>query len=710
MSLLHIAGMVAQPYSRLSVTKLTTEIPLSSLSSEDDAHIISAWQGQDLGLNITCGRKKRGFFAAIEGWWLEVGSVALAFAVMLVIIILLVHYNGEPIENTPRRPSLNTLINIFSAIEAGMIAYVAAEVLSQSKWLNMQSKSSLDDLNTIDNASRGLRGALQVVFKPRLGPMPFVGAITTLLAVIIGPMLQETIVLRTAWRPSPIRNATVPVSKYFAPDTNPELPKLDVGMKGVILNGLSSANSSVLTPQFGCPSGNCTYSTPYSSLAICHSCQRVELTRQCTQFDNCNYTLSNGHTLINPPIRGNYSGDFAFINVSTSFNLTRQMAIPYNEITDQYDILRASIISLTNGPLCHSNGTNPDCVLDNRDNATQAKLFDGGAIGAYCDLFLCVNTYTASVSESSVSEQIIGSSNARNTSRPQYSFAAIDRTGADHPSEVILPDECYIGGIRYSVAEYKDSSNQSWTYVELNQTVQAKKSFSTTKVPIECIFGMRGVTYQSMFQFMTSNPFFLDGNGVSDSNTGVAGGLFSFYSNAITQSLPNTAAFGVEPLFNNGNASFESIDATFERLASAMTTYMRDNSEHSGSVDFTGLEKQLASMSSSALGILFHSETVISVQWYWIILPLFVLVIICIYLAAAVLHGGVMDHDGNTQAHLWKSNILVPLAIGYRSELPQSSEALYSRDAMQTFKKGQVQLASSKDGWLLVQSKGNDLG
>jgi hypothetical protein len=42
-------------------------------------------------------------------------------------------------------------------------------VLSQSKWLRMQKQSRFDDFNVIDNASRGLRGAVQVLFKPYLG-------------------------------------------------------------------------------------------------------------------------------------------------------------------------------------------------------------------------------------------------------------------------------------------------------------------------------------------------------------------------------------------------------------------------------------------------------------------------------------------------------------------------------------------------------------
>jgi hypothetical protein len=76
--------------------------------------------------------QKRGFIGALNGWWLEIGSLALAFAVMLVTVVLLAHYNGKQLSETPRRPGLNTLVNIFSTIEASLLVFVAAESKSGS--------------------------------------------------------------------------------------------------------------------------------------------------------------------------------------------------------------------------------------------------------------------------------------------------------------------------------------------------------------------------------------------------------------------------------------------------------------------------------------------------------------------------------------------------------------------------------------------------
>jgi hypothetical protein len=287
-------------------------------------------------------------------------------------------------------------------------------------------------------------------------------------------------------------------------------------------------------------------------------------------------------------------------------------------------------------------------------------------------------------------------------------------TDGVHSDPAILPDECYIDGKAYPLDQYKDSSNNSWTYVELQQTIARGKDSSspnTTNVPIDCVFAMRLITYQSLYQFMISNPFFLDESGTSDSNTGVAGGVFSFYPNG--GDLPALLAnqvFGIEPLFNNGNASFQSINASFERLATAMTTYMRQNSNQQGVTDYTGLESKLAALAPSAPGVLFRSQTIVAVQWYWIILPAIVLLTTSAYLIAAVVQGGAKDRTGETQAHLWKSSALVPLVIGQKSHLPRSADALDEPQAMKALKKRRMKLINSKDGWALIDSDGHDSG
>ena len=114
-------------YSPLGPSHGTNDIPLSRISSSSDVHKLPQWQDTFASQDSVTRPKKRGILGAVSGWWLEIGSVALAFAVMLVTVVLLAHYNGKQLSETPRRPNLNTLVNIFSTIEASLLVFVAAE-------------------------------------------------------------------------------------------------------------------------------------------------------------------------------------------------------------------------------------------------------------------------------------------------------------------------------------------------------------------------------------------------------------------------------------------------------------------------------------------------------------------------------------------------------------------------------------------------------
>jgi negative regulator of sigma E activity len=119
--------MASSHYARLGRDHATIDVPLSRLSSTSDVYKLPDHQSTFASQDSVIRFKKRGFFGAINGWWLELGSIGLAIAVMLVTIVLLAHYDRKELSETPRRPNLNTLVNIFSTIEASLLVFVAAE-------------------------------------------------------------------------------------------------------------------------------------------------------------------------------------------------------------------------------------------------------------------------------------------------------------------------------------------------------------------------------------------------------------------------------------------------------------------------------------------------------------------------------------------------------------------------------------------------------
>lgn len=109
-----------------------TDIPLSDLNNRPytptgDVYKLPDYRGTFSSTATVPHFKKRGFIGALNGWWLELGSVVLAFCTMLVTVVLLAHYNGKELSQTPRRPNLNTLVNIFSTIVASLLVFVSAE-------------------------------------------------------------------------------------------------------------------------------------------------------------------------------------------------------------------------------------------------------------------------------------------------------------------------------------------------------------------------------------------------------------------------------------------------------------------------------------------------------------------------------------------------------------------------------------------------------
>lgn len=114
----------SQQYAKLTAHQGAIEVPLSRFSSGSSGARI--WQTSEI-MQDPPKRERRGLTALVKGYWLELASLVLAFCVMVVLVVLLVYYNQKPISETPQRPSLNTLVNIFSTMEAGLIVYVTSQ-------------------------------------------------------------------------------------------------------------------------------------------------------------------------------------------------------------------------------------------------------------------------------------------------------------------------------------------------------------------------------------------------------------------------------------------------------------------------------------------------------------------------------------------------------------------------------------------------------
>lgn len=60
-------------------------------------------------------------FRSCRGWSAELVSLMTAFCILATIVVLLYHYNGKRLADTPARPSLNTIVNILSTALTALV-------------------------------------------------------------------------------------------------------------------------------------------------------------------------------------------------------------------------------------------------------------------------------------------------------------------------------------------------------------------------------------------------------------------------------------------------------------------------------------------------------------------------------------------------------------------------------------------------------------
>ena len=219
-----------------------------------------------------------------------------------------------------------------------------------------------------------------------------IGAVITVLALAMDPFIQQIASYGTreavADDPSTLKVA------WIAHDDGTSIAR----MKAAFYKGVSDFGALKVEPT--CPTGSCTWSSPYSTLAVCSRC--FDITDQirklgvgtCVSMNasQCEWSLPNGLT-VQPG---------QFVNASGELLSSNTIGIPI-----------ANFSMLNNGDSASSNSS----FLRARE----------------CSLFWCINTYFASIISGSFHEHLLSST-------PNRSGPASPPTGLDEQNVWIYPD------------------------------------------------------------------------------------------------------------------------------------------------------------------------------------------------------------------------------------------------------------------------------
>jgi hypothetical protein len=139
--------------------------------------------------------------------------IAMIFSIGCTVAIAFTigNYNGGPIPSLPSSVTLNALISILSTAARAALVFVLSSTIGQLKWCWLVRRDTrLQDLQVMDEASRGPLSAIKVLAKWIGGPLASLGSVITICMIAFSPFLQQLVAYPTYSVEQPSLEATMP--------------------------------------------------------------------------------------------------------------------------------------------------------------------------------------------------------------------------------------------------------------------------------------------------------------------------------------------------------------------------------------------------------------------------------------------------------------------------------------------------------------------
>lgn len=550
-------------------------------------------------------------------WPWEIGSIFVATGLIVATYSILSHFNGQKVPEWAFSINLNTLIALISTIMRAAMLVGVAEIISQTKWTWFSRPRPLSHLEYFDAASRSVSGSLSLLFVAPGSIFGVLGALITILSLGIGPFTQQAIKTVGCLQIHDDMNASIPLA-HFIPGNNTYYRigagsfELQVDMKGTMVNGIvnPTGNDTAISPV--CATGNCTFPSyqgiTHSSIGMCSAC--IDTTSFISGPDEKhNYTLPNGMWVSPAP-------DLVYLNVGAD-NISWAETSFSSELksVSNWALANITVLSITSA-------TCPDGDCLTSDGAYGSA----GLLATSCSLYACVKNYNAEMKKGVLSENLISTRPATpnwvEANAPPSSFISATNYTA-------LQTPCLVGN------EWYDLSNIS------NFPRDPERQFAGINVdgtnytaPNECL-------YKVMFPYVEALATFMSTSLLSGTCT---------YNARQGEALFCREKWWLSSLYNNKQASFDSVSTAFDQFSTAVTNKLRT----------TGTSNYSPSIKEAAHGIVNEMTVCTVFQWQWLLMPT-----LLVAATAAVLIAIIIQNLGDHRQPVWKSSLLPLLYYGF---------------------------------------------
>ncbi|KAH7113751.1 hypothetical protein B0J11DRAFT_619199 [Dendryphion nanum] len=558
----------------------------------------------------------------VRRWILEIISWSISALCMTAIVVMLLLTENQRLPSWP----LSQIFNTTSRVASAALILPVSEALGQLKWNWFRRESKkMWDFEIFDNASRGPWGSALLLVRTKGRTLASLGAAVTLLALALDPFFQQVVEVSQQWTLA--GHSHVPVANYYSPEYTTillngttKLSTLDNQLKAAASRYFYQDNQAI---PFGngtradipvsCPTIRCEWE-PYQTLGYCSACADVShlLDFGCLTTQN-DWTSNTNGSFVHPVIYPNATMCGYFFNISSESPtlMSGYLLDPITSRVEEY--LLGRIMPTLNfhkdtiifdGSINFKSLRNPVIdiiVVGAADGTVHSVRQNMTPIAHECILSLCVKTIKSSYNWASYTEEVI-----------QTSF---NNTPGPFPWT--------------SKSVMMEGKNATYTEYHEDIMINAPKINQTSTQP----FGMsRAVAYNVLNIFQDIFPSFYTAGGNNQS-------LLLFRETTFTTGYPR-----LRVLKNNPWISPNNITHHMERLAIGMTNHLRSYGANMNTTE----------------GLAFEREIFVRVQWAWLSLPLFILLLSLIFLIATV-YQTAKDKDN---IGVWKSSALATLVYG----------------------------------------------
>jgi hypothetical protein len=586
----------------------------------------------------------------LKRWLLEILSWLFSAICMAAIIGVLVYLKDESLAKWTLSEktglTLNTYISISSKMAGAALILPVSEALGQLKWSwFLEHSKQMWDFEIFDNASRGPWGSMLLLIRTKGRALAALGAMIMLCSLALDPFFQQVVSFPDRWVLQDTWSA-IPRAVYFNPRYNPtffqglEDQQNEQNMAAIVVpfmydNGTQPVpfgNGTRPEIPLSCPTSNCTW-PEYETLAVCSKCTSIEvneiLTYACMNTSIDWSAHSTGPIKPDKTPNGTVCGYFVNATSHAPILMSGYLVNETNPKNAFGEALLVRTLPLTtyltkkqlfgSGSIKYKHIRNSilDALIVSARNGAESVYRNEPPIVHECVLSWCVQTIRSSYDWGKYDEEVV--STFENTTigpSPWESYEVPEEEGGG--SFVIY-------GQNITIEPPEQSSTRT------NKTVH-NSSYGANNVTAGNVINIFGDFFPSYY--------------TADS---VSKRPLLRYRNYPVGPRISTLDFNPWEAPNN-------ITQHMERLALAMTNIMRS-----------------ATSKIMTKGDAYVRETYVSVRWEWLTLPLGLLFIAFIFLAATIAKSAVeLDRVG-----VWKTSAYATLLYG----LPDDMQKKLTRSA-----------------------------